>query len=644
MRKKHFPVLLFFLILFQGYAEPLKTGFLDINGTFRKAARAGSFTEKDISPDEEDLPLTFDMAEKQEVLFTQLKNLLQLYKIKMPGNNESLYFIEEKNWERFYFLNEIRAVKITFFTAPSSLLIEEELYTLSITGESKEKSESKQESGTGKKEITFKDFKKAGTLEFIKEEGRFLTVVFTTQSRRLGLVGFSRSSFEVYLKKTLQELLPDAIDKENLSFPRYINNRGKRITINSRRQLISYAQAGLMNRYNDMIKKSPPEEEQAGMNLKLILGNPGVTAGQWKLAGITELIGKRIKKPLLKWKINGANNDIIYDLTIIEEVIYSRSDDGYLKAYDRDGAMLWSFYSIGVRGQNKFSGTPLHWANGKIFVPAWNFESRKIDYLACLEAKNGTRLWQFKGENSIKSAPITAGKVVSIATFGEEGYSNQKTFLYGLSTDTGKLLWKRTVEDQVSVTLYRTSSARTFFFGLGNNLHSIDPATGKDFWIYPMGGNLTADPVIRKDAVYFISENNKITAVKELSGKRIWETPFPVNKYGSTFHSNPLVRNGLLYAISIDDNLTAFDTNTGSPVWTFSNPIALKDSAISLFNGIIYAGTFQGKLFAIDAKTGGELWNYQDSQGWQLFRPVLLGETLYTSSFNGMIYSFKIPR
>jgi polyvinyl alcohol dehydrogenase (cytochrome) len=179
---------------------------------------------------------------------------------------------------------------------------------------------------------------------------------------------------------------------------------------------------------------------------------------------------------------------------------------------------------------------------------------------------------------------------------------------------------------------------------------TITPATVarlKVKWTFETGADVSSQPTVVGDVVYFGSWDGKQYAVDAKTGKKIWEF-----ETGMPSRSGAAYADGVIYFGDVAGRLFALDARTGQQVWktkTDPHPMTVATSAPIYYNGRIYIGvssreemammgnykyeccTFRGGVAAFDAKTGQPAWRFytveepkergKDKWGRRIFGP-----------------------
>jgi outer membrane protein assembly factor BamB len=156
-------------------------------------------------------------------------------------------------------------------------------------------------------------------------------------------------------------------------------------------------------------------------------------------------------------------------------------------------------------------------------------------------------------------------------------------------------------------------------------------------WTYDTK-SIPSTPIVRKDNVYFSSQNGKVTVLRPQGGV-MWSKTIP-----TTISSiGPAVYYGIVYVGADDNNMYAFNYNTGALLWTLPTGGPILSSTV-IAAGTAYFGSGDGKLYAIGAEsmtTPNIKWTYTTG-GPISATPVLgSGGTVYVASQDGSLYAIS---
>lgn len=304
--------------------------------------------------------------------------------------------------------------------------------------------------------------------------------------------------------------------------------------------------------------------------------------------------------------------------------------------------------------------------DGKVYVGA-------VDgTISAFNAKKGNSgaQWRFKAKASVNSKLASNGKVVVAGS--EDGT------IYGLNADTGAKLWEFTVEHFESRAFQQFSQAeitgnKVYLGGADKNLYCLDLSSGKLVWKRNLDDWIRSKPLAHKGNLYAatlsgklykfndVNGEGKIEWIKQPSGHQIfadlvmgeyslllnssdlylhsidletgvenWRHSLMDAVYsgndriwadfdggGGDFQSPPIVAEGMVIAGSPDRFIHALDQYTGKEIWRFEVRGQIPAAPI-FYEGKIYFGQQGGtsNYYCINAYTGELVWKKEVGWGW----------------------------
>jgi outer membrane protein assembly factor BamB len=342
--------------------------------------------------------------------------------------------------------------------------------------------------------------------------------------------------------------------------------------------------------------------------------------------------------------------------TYADGLVYVSSEDTCLCALDAaTGAREWTAPSSGGSMSRPIV------AGGKVlFAGARTLdispEIVKAGYVYALDAKAGTRKWDFETEDEEATAPVVAA---GIAYFGGGqwsgrvgGYSDQPSgHLYAVDVASGKLVWKKDLPDAdvwsapvvAGGTLYFVD--RTNAQGRDPFLYALDALTGQEKWKSDV---LRAFPLAARGNVLYASTGESLLALDGQTGRQIWSYQADFGSF-----SYPLVTEDTLYVgvnapgvidkkyrPEANDNnyLAALDVRTGTERWKYVTECCI--SSPSLDGNVLYIAANDG-IEAVNVKTGQAIWQFSTESFVQGL--VSSAGVQYFGDFDGTFYAVEAP-
>lgn len=199
-----------------------------------------------------------------------------------------------------------------------------------------------------------------------------------------------------------------------------------------------------------------------------------------------------------------------------------------------------------------------------------------VGHLYCLEAATGKVVWSKDlvrdyqariPEWGLAASPLVDGDRVVVHAGAQPGGS----FL-AFDRRTGKEIW-RSLDDPAGYctpVLIERPAGRQLIAWTPENVHGLDPETGKRLWSVPYAvtyGVSIATPIIREDIVFVTGywEGSKAIRLgsKPTDGTLLWED----SRQLRGLMAQPLYRDGCVFTIDKSIGLVCFELKTGKKLW-----------------------------------------------------------------------------
>jgi outer membrane protein assembly factor BamB len=229
--------------------------------------------------------------------------------------------------------------------------------------------------------------------------------------------------------------------------------------------------------------------------------------------------------------------------TVADGVVYVASKENHLYAIDaKTGKQLWFYKTDGL-----LFGSPSV-SEDMVVIGGDDGD------LFAVDRSNGHLAWKLTLDSGIYSTPAIDGDRVFVTT------KNKTTVAVDLST--GEELWNYPVGGSASPAV----AGGVVYIGSDDGaIYAIDAAQGGDpLWLFATGGSGVESPIVAGDEVLFAA-GATITSVNRETGAVVWQYPV-----GDDVTTDPVVldgylyvgdKNGYFYAITGDASL-ATPTNT----------------------------------------------------------------------------------
>jgi WD40 repeat protein len=203
-----------------------------------------------------------------------------------------------------------------------------------------------------------------------------------------------------------------------------------------------------------------------------------------------------------------------------------------------------------------------------------------MGHLACLDAQSGALVWKKDPEElkvkmpryGVSAAPLVEGEVVIISA----GATPAGTAI-AFDRRTGEERW-RALSDRPAYSApiaLDTAGRRQVILWTGDNVNSLDPATGELLWQVPFKASFdpaqaTATPVVHKDKMLLLAAWNRGSMMLKLHVEKPGATVFWKTRSNPTAStSTPVFQHEkYIYTIVGDGSLCCLDAATGDVIWT----------------------------------------------------------------------------
>ena len=235
-----------------------------------------------------------------------------------------------------------------------------------------------------------------------------------------------------------------------------------------------------------------------------------------------------------------------------------------------------------------------------------------------IETKNGKIVWKktiFENlEDTIIGTPALSGKLSNdgkVTIFAHNGFRD----IVALNGVNGNIIWKK--KHRLPIRGGMTSFKDSIFVGdFDGNFLSIDSNNGKTNWNAFIGSDYnsvytTARPIIAKDKIIVPGTGGAFFILSSDKGDLLWTENISSNKQlPKIFHSgdivaNPIYHKGIVYVVSQSGFTSAFDVNTSEILWNI--PVGGIETP-TLSGKTIFVNGHMGLLTAIDIVSGKLRW------------------------------------
>lgn len=178
---------------------------------------------------------------------------------------------------------------------------------------------------------------------------------------------------------------------------------------------------------------------------------------------------------------------------------------------------------------------------------------------------------------------------------------------------------------------------------------------GKNLFSLELKSPVYAAPVITKNDVFVISDDGKVRAIDQDSGKIRWET-----ELGHVIRRAPVVNDEAIFVVSEDDAVLAIAQSDGEILWSRARDEIVDGLLIEGHAGLTLAGntlltaTSDGLIWALDTGDGSDVWTMEtavdvvrDPGRSQVFydvdtTPVVIDGVVYAAAYDAGLYALSL--
>lgn len=226
----------------------------------------------------------------------------------------------------------------------------------------------------------------------------------------------------------------------------------------------------------------------------------------------------------------------------------------------------------------------------------------------------GGRVYVIDVNATVHAYDLKSGAPLWTATVSDKGGNKASLFGGGVSYDNGRV--------------YATN-------GVGDAA-AFDAGTGSQLWKVRPGGPLRGAPSIGNDAIYVMSQDNQLFALRESNGEVIWTASGSLENAAVFGVGAPALGQGTVVAGFSSGELNAYRYENGRAVWqdtlartSISTSVASLvdiDASPVIDQGRVYAVGQGGRMVSMDILTGQRLWELNIAG---IETPWIAGEWLF---------------
>lgn len=304
----------------------------------------------------------------------------------------------------------------------------------------------------------------------------------------------------------------------------------------------------------------------------------------------------------------------------------------------------------------------------------------------CLNSEDGSIVWKFETENSVKNNLILNEKNI----LAQDCEGN----VYCLNASNGEKIWQTAVNlgSGLSTSSALTVSDGIVYAGCAAGITAIDASTGKTVWenIRNFGEGSPAEFVVAGNKLLVSSHWDALIALDKKTGKQLWKnddsdlrfrssTPAVIDEntiiaadsgaimlidantgkithkeklegYNFSSSAQPVINGNYAYIATANKGILAYDISTKSVAWhtetgkaiVYTAPYTSGDAQTVeatpvLKDGCLVFGASDGVLYKISAETG-EVIKTENIGSPMFASPVFIENDIIVSDFGGRVF------
>ncbi len=329
---------------------------------------------------------------------------------------------------------------------------------------------------------------------------------------------------------------------------------------------------------------------------------------------------------------------------VVDEKVFTVDTKGVVRAFDVNGGKeLWSREIIKETEKDPVIGGGLAFSSGQLYA------TNGFNEVLALDPYDGRIVWRTGLTGPARAAPAAVPGKVFVTTLDNR--------LIALDSSDGKILWDHqgltasagllgsaSPASNRDIVVPAYSSGEVYALRIDNGAaawaDNLTPARRTD----SITGltDIRALPVIDKGVVLAMSYADKLAAIDERTGARIWEQPI-----GGT--QTPWVAGNRIFVIDKNMKLYALNRANGAVVWMTELPAFKKpkdNKGPIEWYGPIFAGerllafSSEGMAYSFDPVTGQQKSSWKTG-GDVVQGPVIAGGRLYLLTTSGTLSAWE---
>lgn len=212
--------------------------------------------------------------------------------------------------------------------------------------------------------------------------------------------------------------------------------------------------------------------------------------------------------------------------------------------------------------------------------------------------KQGVVQWRAQLNGGFDSAPAVADGCVYVVT--------KKETVYGLSVDSGKVLWSGKIDGSVVFgSSPRVVDDNIIIATSSGNIYSFNK-NGSETWKTDISTGVYSSPTIAKDYAYVGGDNQTLYKISLDDGSIEWKSRLE----GRFVSAAPVISGDSIYIGTFKGMFYSLTVKRGKINWKVKTSGAIVSSAV-VVKGKVLVGTKDGSLYAFNNSDGTQSWMFK---------------------------------
>jgi outer membrane protein assembly factor BamB len=182
-----------------------------------------------------------------------------------------------------------------------------------------------------------------------------------------------------------------------------------------------------------------------------------------------------------------------------------------------------------------------------------------------------------------------------------------------------------------------------FVAGADGRVHALRGANAEPIWRGTVPGIVRTQPLLTRDAVYIVTEDDAVVALSRADGASLWTyRREPAGEFHIAGHSGLTMSGTRLLAGFSDGTVAALDPTDGSVLWERATDVDIEateggapvftdvDTTPVVMGDTVYVASFHAGLYALDLNNGTVLW--RDAERLTITSMIAIGARLLVAS------------